>query len=286
MIEPGWNGQHRLDVAQEYISLYLINNTKFDLRIYALIASISPLRIYVFRDGIARFCSEDNNSNSMYSRLTNVNFNIHNTGVDFSKISRLISEVFPIVESDGVNINDLWSEIYDAITLTILAAHRYLAFSEKGFIKPCGYPRCFQILGFDILLDHKAHPWVLEVNYRPLLDFHRPAERRMKTRMVADAIRLAAPLDLVQEVLNERKGMDEDFMEWERFMGAREDLQTTMMAARQLAEVTGGFERAWPPMERARFEMGKKILLELRTARMECVPGFMNPMAHVKGGES
>ena len=46
-------------VISEYIhNPLLINNIKFDLRIYVLITSIDPLRIYVYNDGLARFASE------------------------------------------------------------------------------------------------------------------------------------------------------------------------------------------------------------------------------------
>lgn len=45
-------------VAQHYISKpLLISGHKFDIRIYALVISCSPLSIFVYRDGIARFAS-------------------------------------------------------------------------------------------------------------------------------------------------------------------------------------------------------------------------------------
>jgi tubulin polyglutamylase TTLL6/13 len=45
-------------VAQHYISKpLLISGHKFDIRIYALVISCSPLSVFVYRDGIARFAT-------------------------------------------------------------------------------------------------------------------------------------------------------------------------------------------------------------------------------------
>ena len=49
---------HERAVAQLYIAKpLLISGHKFDIRIYALVLSCSPLSVFVYRDGIARFAT-------------------------------------------------------------------------------------------------------------------------------------------------------------------------------------------------------------------------------------
>ncbi|MPC54250.1 Tubulin polyglutamylase TTLL4 [Portunus trituberculatus] len=68
-------------VVQRYISRpYLINDTKFDMRIYVLVTSFHPLRIYLYQDGLVRFASVQYNNASTsladrYMHLTNYSVN-------------------------------------------------------------------------------------------------------------------------------------------------------------------------------------------------------------------
>jgi tubulin polyglutamylase TTLL4 len=59
---------------------YLINGTKFDLRLYVLLTSVNPLRVYLYDDGLVRFASNKytNDSSSVsdvFMHLTNYSIN-------------------------------------------------------------------------------------------------------------------------------------------------------------------------------------------------------------------
>ena len=60
----------------------LINNLKFDLRIYVLITSMDPWRIYVYHEGLARFASEpyqvQTSKQNKFAHLTNYSINKKN----------------------------------------------------------------------------------------------------------------------------------------------------------------------------------------------------------------
>ena len=69
-------------LVQRYLGEpYLINNKKFDLRIYIGVTSFDPLRCYIFDEGLARFATSDYtpvtaaNRKNRYMHLTNYSVN-------------------------------------------------------------------------------------------------------------------------------------------------------------------------------------------------------------------
>jgi tubulin polyglutamylase TTLL6/13 len=69
-------------VAQEYLKQpYLLQGVKFDLRIYVLLYGINPLKIYLFKDGLARFATKNyqipnkQNIKDVFMHLTNYAIN-------------------------------------------------------------------------------------------------------------------------------------------------------------------------------------------------------------------
>ncbi len=49
---------------------------------------------------------------------------------------------------------------------------------------------CFQILGFDIMIDKKLKPWLLEVNHAPSLATDSAFDLKVKKKLVEDTIRI------------------------------------------------------------------------------------------------
>jgi len=49
---------------------------------------------------------------------------------------------------------------------------------------------CFEILGFDIMIDHKAKPWLLEVNHTPSFSTDTPFDYFLKFNLIKDTIAL------------------------------------------------------------------------------------------------
>ena len=79
----------------------MINQTKFDLRLYVLITSINPLRIYLYDDGLVRFASKPYSSDTstaadVFTHLTNYSINKESASYlsnEDSRIAQVLKEI-------------------------------------------------------------------------------------------------------------------------------------------------------------------------------------------------
>lgn len=252
-----------LSVAQEYVESYLINNRKFDLRIYALIASITPLKIYVYRNGVARFCSEENDSNTIYSQLTNTAVNKKKAHGDLNSITKMVDDIFIIMKRDGVDIDSLWNKIDNTIVLTILSSYQYLVKGQENQCKPSIYSRCFQILGFDVLIDQNLNPYILEVNYRPSLDTDTSDEHQMKMSMLSEAINIAVPIKCLQSLITEDK-MNFNDIDWLQYVENLPKLKYEINSARMAAEKKSKFVQIYPSSSKSINKIYLRIIDRVR----------------------
>jgi D-alanine-D-alanine ligase-like ATP-grasp enzyme len=54
----------------------------------------------------------------------------------------------------------------------------------------CESNLCFQILGFDIFIDKKAKPWLIEVNQSPSFQADSGLDQKVKSGVLADAFKI------------------------------------------------------------------------------------------------
>lgn len=47
---------------------------------------------------------------------------------------------------------------------------------------------CFEILGIDVILDHKLRPYLLEVNHTPSFSVDTPFDLELKKNLIIDTI--------------------------------------------------------------------------------------------------
>lgn len=57
---------------------------------------------------------------------------------------------------------------------------------------------CFELFGFDVLIDTDMEPWLLEVNLTPALSCDSPLDQKVKANCVSDLLSLAGVVKMEQ----------------------------------------------------------------------------------------
>ena len=79
-------------------------------------------------------------------------------------------------------------QIRDVIIKTLISIEPYVNNSVEE--RPTTRANCFCIYGFDVMIDDKLKPWLLEVNVQPSLASSSPMDKRIKTMLMCDAMTL------------------------------------------------------------------------------------------------
>lgn len=192
----------RAALIQSYISRpFLINGSKFDLRVYVAVTSCDPLRIYVYREGLVRFASHkySHSSKNMANRfihLTNYSVNKKNSDYqnneDHDKCQGhkwTLQTLFRHLEQDlNIDWRPIWKNIKDCVVKTIISVESHLNSNVKIY---CTHKSCaYELFGFDVLLDQNLKPWVLEVNVSPSLHSNSPLDVEVKSGLISDLFNL------------------------------------------------------------------------------------------------
>ena len=76
--------------------------------------------------------------------------------------------------------------MYSIIIKTLIAVEPTIMQNVQK--NPTTRKNCFELYGFDIMIDSKLKPWVLEVNVLPSLSSSSIFDKRIKTMVVCDAL--------------------------------------------------------------------------------------------------
>ena len=107
---------------------------------------------------------------------------------------------------EGHETDALWTEIKSMIVKTFISAQPILAHHIKS-CQPDNFANnmCFEILGFDVMLDHKLKPYVLEVNHTPSFTTDTPLDCQIKKSLIRDTLILMNINTKVKNQLNKQK---------------------------------------------------------------------------------
>ncbi|XP_063951040.1 probable tubulin polyglutamylase TTLL9 isoform X1 [Lytechinus pictus] len=174
-------------IVSKYIEKpYLIGGRKFDLRVYVIVTSYIPLKAWLYRSGFARFSNTRFSLDSIddaYVHLTNVA--IQKTAPDYDaekgckwsmpQIKRYFTAKHGIenVEQMFRNINDIFIKSLQSVQKIMI--------NDK---------HCFELYGYDILIDQDLKPWLIEVNASPSLTASSEEDYILKFGLLEDVLHI------------------------------------------------------------------------------------------------
>lgn len=183
-------------VIQKYVERpLLINGRKFDIRIW--VAVTDTFNIYVYNDAYCRTSSEifsldvgkksgsGSREHATFVHLTNYCMQKHSSRVGQFELGNTLSLEQLQTYLDGafgdgfVDFRkDLFPRMKELILDSVLANRQRLVDGTSR--------KCFELFGYDFLLDEDFRCWLIEVNTNPYIDKQNPWHHRLLLRMMED----------------------------------------------------------------------------------------------------
>lgn len=193
-------------LIQTYISdPYLITGRKFDLRMYVVVTSVSPFRIYLHSKGIVRFATHQYDYNVPDDRKSHLtNFSINKKDVDFIRSDGAEEKIesskwtleffYNYLEENGEDVKLLKERIIFVITSAFVSGLSSVA--EKHLMYVFNRHSSMELYGVDLLIDEKLNPYIIEVNISPSLSgSDSKLDYNLKSEVMLDTLRISRIID-------------------------------------------------------------------------------------------
>lgn len=215
-------------LVSKYLSKpHLLRGYKYDMRIYIVVTCFEPLKAYIFQQGLVRLATQPYSTakGSLKKRFIHLtNFSINKKADNYVKNTKNLvegqessstnpdtddgdmSSKWSLVqlraeyEKQGISYDEVFKNIKTLCIKTLMAVEPQITTAMRATKHRS---QCFEIYGFDVIIDQKLRPWLLEVNVAPSLSSSSPYDKQVKTLLLCDT------LHLVGFRIFDRKSMDD-----------------------------------------------------------------------------
>lgn len=166
-----------------------------------IITSINPLRIYMHKDGLARFASVpySNKVQTLSDRCMHLtNYSINKFSSNYAKNENVnaceghkwtLRSLWSHFKERGIDTKKIWGTFRNLVIKTVIGGEGCLnrLFRQNVNSKY----NCYELFGFDIILDENLVPWLLEVNISPSLHSDLPLDMHVKGPLIQAVLNTA-----------------------------------------------------------------------------------------------
>jgi len=186
----------RTFVIQKYIEdVLLINRRKFDIRVWVLVTH--EMQLYFFKEGYLRTSSEEftlaedgvfnkfiHLTNNAVQKFSN-NYGQEEAGNQLS--FKDFEEYMKEHNMEGDFKGKILPRMKELVKLSMLSVGKQLNQNDRK--------HCFEIFGYDFMIDAEFNPWLIEVNTNPCIEESSPLLGQLIPRMIDDAFKMT--LDVI-----------------------------------------------------------------------------------------
>ena len=229
------------------------------MRIYIIVTCFEPLKAYIFQEGLVRLATQPYSTakGSLKKRFIHLtNFSINKKAENYKKntegLGKKGEEVAANVkegedkdeeqmsskwslqqlrkeyEKMGINYDEVYKNIKNLCIKTLMAVEPQITTAMRATKYRT---QCFEIYGFDVIIDAKLRPWLLEVNVAPSLSSSSPYDKQVKTMLLCDTLHLAG-----YRIFDRKKVEDDRKKESKHRLLGFESMKKTMRREKEMTD--------------------------------------------------
>ena len=182
-------------VVQCYIERpFLIKGKKFDVRLYAFVPSIAPLRVYLHEYGLVRLAtgdySPDKPPTDLMSHVTNVAVNRQGEGFVIENQKLPLKAFYDVIEDPQA----MRRKFETIVAKTIVSCASKIRQQHQKLVHHRN--TSMELYGFDILVDADMKCWLMEVNISPSMDAgNLEFDQKQKREILSEMYNMARVID-------------------------------------------------------------------------------------------
>ena len=201
--EKEYRYQSSIIIIQKYIERpYLYKGRKCDIRIWVLITH--KMEAYIFKEGHLKASSVNYDIDNFDSFVHLTNYSLQKYNKNFSKfekgneISFKNFQDFINGKEDSFNFREIiFPKFIEIVKNTVLCAKNKINLKNRKY--------CFEILGYDFMMDEDKNVYLIEINTNPGLEISSDLIGELVPRMIDNALLLTVDDLFPTEYSNENK---------------------------------------------------------------------------------